>query len=132
MYTRLIILLVAGTALSGCCMSGTGCSTPTAAGGPIAWDGLGQAPAANDEPGEQQRPKRRTASRHREIILGPLNDASPKESASRDTAYRDTASRDSGAKSDAKSQYDAWTRLPNEDPEADAKLARQLKICRNC
>jgi hypothetical protein len=122
MYTRLIVLLVAGTALSGCCMSGTGCSGPTAAGGPIAWDGLGEAPTANDEPGEQKRPKRRTAARNREIILGPLNDASPK----------DATSRDSLPKSDAKAQYDAWTRLPNEDPEADAKLARQLKICRNC
>ena len=130
MYTRLIILLVAGTALSGCCMSGTGCSTPTAAGGPIAWDGLGQAPTANDEPGEQQRPKRRTASRNREIILGPLNDASPKDTASRDTASRDATA--SVPRSDTKAQYDAWTKLPNEDPEADAKLARQLKICRNC
>ena len=47
-----------------------------------------------------------------EIIVGPLNDAPPR--------------------AEAKSRYDEWTRLPNEDPEADAKLARQIKICRNC
>ena len=124
MYTRLIVLFVAGIALSGCCLSGTGCSAPTAAGGPIAWDGLGEAPTANGEPaGETEKhPKRKTAARNREIILGPLNDASPK----------DAASKESLPKADAKAQYDAWTRLPNEDPEADAKLARQLKICRNC
>jgi hypothetical protein len=110
MKTRLIALLVAGTALSGCCASGTGCSTPTA-GAPIAWDGLGEAPKADGEQTEEKQPRRRTA-RNREIILGPLNDAPPR--------------------SDSRARSDAWTRLPNEDPEADAKLARHLRICRDC
>jgi hypothetical protein len=110
MYTKFMALLVAGAALSGCCVSGTGCNAPVA-GAPIAWDGLGEAPTASAEPGEEQRPKRRTA-RNREIIVGPLNDAPPR--------------------AEAKSRYDEWTRQPNEDPEADAKLARQIKICRNC
>jgi len=126
MYTRLMVLLVAGTALTGCCVSGTGCSSPTAGGGPIAWDGLGEAPTENGEPGEQSRPKRRTA-RNREVIVGPLHDGSPSEAASNNAASKTAAS-----SSTAKAQYDAWTKLPNEDPEADARLARQLQICRNC
>lgn len=127
MYTRLMVLLVAGTALTGCCVSGTGCSSPTASGGPIAWDGLGEAPTENGEPGEQSRPKRRTAARHREVVVGPLHDGSPDSAAPTNTASKNAASGSS-----AKAQYDAWTKLPNEDPEADARLARQLKICRNC
>ena len=111
MYTKFMALLVAGVALSGCCVSGTGCNAP-APGAPVAWDGLGEAPAANGETtGEQKQPKRRTA-RNREIILGPLSGTQ--------------------RQSEAKARSDDWTRLPNEDPEADAKLARHLKICRNC
>jgi hypothetical protein len=105
-----VALLVAGLALSGCCVSGTGCSAPVITA-PIAWDGLGEAPTGSAEPSEVKRPKRRTARDH-EIIVGPLNDAP--------------------LPTEAKARYDDWTRLPNEDPEADAKLARQLKICRNC
>ncbi|NOJ41355.1 hypothetical protein [Bradyrhizobium australiense] len=110
MQFKLLALLIAGVALSGCCASGTGCSTQTA-GAPIAWDGLGEPPTSNEEPGEDRRPKRRTA-RNREIILGPLNEAPPK--------------------SDPKARYDEWTRQPTEDAEADARLARQTKICRGC
>ena len=76
MQTKLLVLLVAGTALTGCCASGTGCSTQTA-GAPIAWDGLGEPPTANDEPGEEKRPAKRKTARNREIILGPLNGAAP-------------------------------------------------------
>lgn len=111
MLTRFMVLLVAGTALGGCCVSGTGCSTPTG-GAPIAWDGLGEAPAANDMPGEEKQPARRKVARNRQVILGPMNGAS--------------------AQSEAKAQYDDWTRRPNEDAEADARLARQTKICRGC
>jgi hypothetical protein len=111
MLTRLLALLIAGTALTGCCASGTGCATQTA-GAPIAWDGLGEPPTANDAPGEEPRPAKRKTARNREIILGPLNDAP--------------------ARSDAKARYDEWTRQPNEDIEADARLARQTKICKGC
>jgi hypothetical protein len=51
-------------------------------------------------------------ARKSEIILGPLNGAP--------------------APSDAKAQYDNWERRPNEDAEADARLARQTKICKGC
>lgn len=119
MLTKFMALLIAGTALTGCCASGTGCATPTS-GAPIAWDGLGEAPTANGEQGAEVRPKRRTA-RNREIILGPLNESPPKE-----------ASAQTSTRSDARARYDDWTRSPTEDAEADAKLARQLKICRDC
>ena len=112
MLTRFMVLLVAGAALSGCCASGTGCATSTTPGAPVAWDGLGDAPTANDEPGQEKRPQKRKTARNREIILGPLNDAP--------------------ARSDAKARYDEWTRQPNEDIEADARLARQTKICKGC
>jgi hypothetical protein len=112
MLTKLLALLIAGTALSGCCASGTGCSTTQTAGAPIAWDGLGQPPTVDDAPGEEKRPAKRKTARNREIILGPLNDAP--------------------ARSDAKAPYEDWTRQPNEDFEADARLARQTKICKGC
>ena len=81
------------------------------AAAPIAWDGLGEAPTGSTEPDEVKRPKRRTA-RNQEIVVGPLNSAPPR--------------------AETKARYDEWTRLPNEDPEADARLSRQIKICRNC
>jgi hypothetical protein len=112
MLTRFMVLLVAGTALTGCCVSGTGCSTTPTAGTPLAWDGLGEPPTASDAPGEEQRPAKRKTTRSREIVLGPLNGVP--------------------AKSDAKAQYDNWERRPNEDTEADARLARQTKICKGC
>jgi hypothetical protein len=112
MLTRIMVLLVAGSGLAGCCASGTGCSTTQTAGAPIAWDGLGQPPTADDAPGEEKRPAKRKTARNREIILGPLNGAP--------------------ARSDARAPYEDWTRQPNEDVEADARLARQTKICRGC
>ena len=111
MLTKLLALLIVGTALTGCCVSGTGCLTQTA-GAPVAWDGLGEPPTANNEPAEEKRPARRRTARNREIILGPLNDAP--------------------SRTDAKARYEEWTRQPNEDVEADARLARQTKICKGC
>jgi len=121
MLTRFMVLLVAGAALSGCCASGTGCATSTTPGAPVAWDGLGDAPTANDEQGQEKRPQKRKTARNREIILGPLNGAPPK-----------STSAEASAGSDVKARYDEWTRQPNEDAEADARLARQTKICRGC
>ena len=97
MQTKFIALLIAGTALTGCCASGTDYSTPTSVA-PIAWDGLGEAPTANGELGSENRPKRRTA-RNREIIVGPLSETSDRS---------------------------------DEGRETNAKLARQIKICRDC
>jgi hypothetical protein len=117
-HIKLFALLLACSALSGCCASGTGCATTSTAGAPIAWDGLGQPPTADGDQAAPAKPTRRTArNRDREIILGPLNDA---------------PSREASTRPDAKARYDEWTRLPNEDPEADARLKRQIKICQNC
>lgn len=117
MYTKLLVLFVAATALSGCCVSGTGCSAP-APGTPLAWDGLGAPPTADGvQPGEGKPAKKRTASRDREIVLGPLSTASTGSASS---------------KSGVKAAYDEWTRQPNEDSEADARLKRQIRICQNC
>jgi hypothetical protein len=123
MQTRLIALLIAGTALTGCCATGSGCNTPVP-GAPIAWDGLGEAPTGNGEQGEENRPKRRTAH-NREIILGPLIEAPPNETSVQTSVQTST-------RSDATARHEEWTRLPTEDSEADAKLARRLKICRGC
>jgi hypothetical protein len=112
MLARFLVLLFAGTALTGCCVSGTGCVTGPTSGAPIAWDGLGEPPTAIDAPGEERRPAKRKTARNREIILGPLNSSTPQ--------------------SDAKAQYDNWEKRPNEDAEADARLARQTKICKGC
>lgn len=112
MYTKFMAFFVASVALSGCCVSGNGCVAP-APGAPVAWDGLGKSPTGSAEPGEVKRPRRPTA-RHRQIIVGPINDTQPQP------------------RTEAKARNDEWTRLPNEDTEADAKLARKLKICRNC
>lgn len=115
MLTKFMVLLVAGTSLAGCCVSGTGCSTPTA-GAPVAWDGLGEAPTANGEQGSENRPKRRTATQNREIILGPLNETSSAPE----------------ARSRQERPEDQWAKLPAEDRDADAKLTRQLRICQGC
>jgi hypothetical protein len=79
-----------------------------AAGAPIAWDGLGSAP----ENGNEYKPKQ-TSRRNTEIIVGPLNEAV--------------------AQPDPKSQsQDRWTQEQAADRDADAKLTKQLMICRNC
>ena len=66
MLARFMVLLVAGTALAGCCASGTGCSTTPMAGAPIAWDGLGEPPTANDAPGEERRPQAKNGAQSRD------------------------------------------------------------------
>jgi hypothetical protein len=111
MYTKFMALLVAGLALSGCCVSGTGCNAPVAGRRSPETVWVRRRREVPSRRVRGKRPKRRTA-RNREIIVGPLSDAPPR--------------------AEAKARYDEWTRLPNEDPEADAKLARQIKICRNC
>src|SRR3954468_1079323 len=98
MLTSFMVVLVAGAALARCCAAGTGGATTPMAGAPIAWDGLGEPPTANDVLGEERQPAKRKTARNREIILGPLNGAP--------------------AQSNAKAQYDDWTRRPNEDAEA--------------
>jgi hypothetical protein len=109
MILRCITLLFAALALGGCCLSGNGCYAPVP-GTPVAWDGLGPAPAEN---GGNNKPKR-VSRRNTEIVVGPLNDVAARSD-------------------DPKSQSnDRWAKEQAADQEADAKLTKQLKICRGC
>jgi hypothetical protein len=110
MVSKWIVLFCALTALAGCCASGNGCYAPVP-GTPVAWDGLASG-APND--GSEDKPKRTSSHKPRqEIIVGPLNDSS--------------------AGPDSKAQAnDRWTQEQAADREADAKLTKQLLICRNC
>ncbi len=108
MISKCIAFLFAVIALAGCCVSGDGCYAPLP-GAPIAWDGLGSAPA---EIGSEYKPKRNSLRNH-EIIVGPLNEAA--------------------AQSEPKSRSnDQWAQEQAADRDADAKLTKQLMICRNC
>lgn len=110
MVVRWIVLFCAMAALAGCCASGNGCYAPVP-GIPIASDGL---TAGTPEDGSGFKPKRTSSHKHdHEIIVGPLNDSS--------------------TETDSKAQAnDRWTEEQAADRDADAKLTKQLLICRNC
>jgi hypothetical protein len=108
MITRTIALLFAAVALAGCCASTNGYYAPLP-GTPIAWDGLGSPPT---EDWVEPKPKRPVQPKT-QIVIGPLKDKS--------------------AQADPKSQpQDRWAQEQAADQEADAKLTKQLMICRNC
>jgi hypothetical protein len=101
--------LVVVFALGGCCSSGTGCIAPRLQGGPVAWDGLGEAPPENTRgPG----PKR-SSRRSKEVIVGPLNDAV--EPAGHNL-----------------SREERWAREDALSIEADKRVTREMKICSSC
>jgi hypothetical protein len=108
MISKCIPLLFVAVGLAGCCVSGNGCYAPVA-GTATAWDGLGSDPSEN---GDEYKPKR-TSRRNTEIVVGPLNEVA--------------------AQTDPKSQSkDRWTQEQAADRDADARLTKQLMICRNC
>jgi hypothetical protein len=108
MMSKCIAFVFASVALAGCCASGNGCYAPLP-GTPIAWDGLGSPPTENER---EYKPKR-TPRSNTEIVVGPLNETR--------------------AQADPKSQpQDQWTQEQAADRDADAKLTKQLMICRNC
>jgi hypothetical protein len=109
MISRCIAFLVAALVLANCCASGSGCAP--AAGSPVAWDGLGQAPGEDAQPVDL-RPKPR-ARAQREIIVGPL----------------DGAMAERGNKVQPKDQ---WEQQQAADQDDDARLKRKLMICRSC
>ena len=110
MVLKWIALFPAMAALSGCCASGTGCYAP-GPGIPIASDGLTDGAS---EDSSEYKPKRSSSHKHHhEIIVGPLKDAS--------------------VEPDSKGRAnDRWTQEQAADRDADAKLTKQLLICRNC
>jgi hypothetical protein len=109
MIPKYLAILFASFALAGCCLSGNGCYAPLTET-PVAWDGLGSAPTEN---GDEYKPKRNSSRKH-EIIVGPLND---------------TAAQSDHLKSQSN---DRWATEQAANREADAKLTKQLMICRNC
>jgi hypothetical protein len=110
MVLKWIALLFAISTLAGCCASGTGCYAP-GPGIPIASDGL---TAGASEDSSEYEPKQTSSHKHdHEIIVGPLKDSS--------------------VQPDSKTQAnDRWTQEQADDRNADAKLTKQLLICRNC
>ncbi|MDI1262697.1 MAG: hypothetical protein PS018_05515 [bacterium] len=111
MPAKFVALFLAGIALSGCMTANSSMANlPAVSAAPqaasVQSDGLDELPAVTDEPREQIRPK-------------------PK-------AARNVATRPTDASARAQTRSEDWTRAPNEDPEADAKLARHLRICKNC
>jgi hypothetical protein len=110
MISKWIALFVAMAPLAGCCASGTGCYAPVP-GIPYASDGL---TVGTSEDSSQHKLKRTSLHKPRhEIIVGPLKDSS--------------------GEADSKAQgNDRWTQDQAADREADAKLTKQLLICRNC
>jgi hypothetical protein len=110
MISKCVALLFAVVALAGCCVSGNGCFAPLP-GAPVAWDGLGAAPTetaqdTEDRPRKNARPKK-------EIIIGPIGDV-PAEPNPNPQAK------------------EAWAQQEAADRADEAKLKKQLMICRNC
>ncbi len=109
MISKCIALLLAAPMLANCCGFGNGCAPQ--AGTPIAWDGLGAAPAEDAKPLELQ-PSQHGRTK-REISLGP----------------HDTAAAERGSKLQPK---DSWDRQQAADQEEETRLKRKLLICSTC
>jgi hypothetical protein len=107
MILKCIALLAAALMLTGCCVSGIGCAP--VAGSPVAWDGFATVPTEDAQPSEPRKPARAK----REMIVGPL-DAAP---AGRDNKVQPT---------------DQWEQQQAADKDEEARLKRQLVICRGC
>jgi hypothetical protein len=108
MISRCIVFLVGAVALAGCCVSGNGCYAPLP-GTPTAWDGLDPAPTGTAAQATEYRP-RKIARPKNEIIIGPLGDV-PAE---------------------PPRPQEAWAQQEAADRADEAKLKKQLMICRNC
>jgi hypothetical protein len=109
MISKCIAFLVAALMLADCCALGNGCAPES--GAPIAWDGLGSAPASDTQPVEPQPKKHARAKR--EIIVGPVGAAA--------------------AEPDRKLQpKGSWEQQQMADQDDEAKLKRKLVICRAC
>jgi hypothetical protein len=118
---RCIAFAAAAVALAGCCTSSDGCYVAVP-GVPTAWDGAGPRPSDGIDPRDGAPPRRQSAARvarpKPEVILGPITDANG-------------AARTGEAKTPSEKEKD-WAQREAADREADAKLARQLMICRDC
>jgi hypothetical protein len=102
------VALFGAFALASCCVSGNGCYAPVP-GTPVAWDR--SEPVSRIADVDDYKPIKRVSQP--EIIAAPLNG----------TVEQRNAMAQSG---------DQWEQEQGADRDADAKLARQLKICRGC
>jgi hypothetical protein len=108
MLPRLIVFALSAGALAGCCASSSGCYVPVP-GIPTAWDGAGARP---DDGAPPRRPSTARMARSKtEVVIGPI----------------------ANARADAEPPSEQkWVQEEAADREADAKLAKQLMICRGC
>lgn len=119
MISKCMVFLFAALMLANCCSVGTDCAP--ASGAPLAWDGLGSAPAENTKgsvPSENTEPvelspPRKQARAKREIILGPL----------------DGAAADPAGKVRSKDRLD---KAQAADQDEENRLKRTLRICSAC
>ena len=109
MILKCMAWLAAALMLAGCCTFGNGCAPESRA--PVAWDGLGAAPASDSQPVELQ-PKRQARTK-REVVLGPI-DAAPTEQNSR------------------VQPKNRWEQEQAADQDDEARLKRKLIICSAC
>jgi hypothetical protein len=108
MSGRLVFVIAAGLALSGCCLDGNGCYIPPPTGTLTSWDGLGPLP---------KRHHAKLAKVQKTIDTVAPEDDSPSEE---DLAKLRPYSKEWGAALDAMNRA------------ADAKLKKKLIICRDC
>jgi hypothetical protein len=108
MISRSIAFLFAAVALAGCCVSGNGCYAPLP-GTPTAWDGLDPAPTETAAQATEYRPRKIVRPKN-EIVIGSLGDV-PVE---------------------PPKPQEAWAQQEAADRADEAKLKKQLVICRNC
>jgi hypothetical protein len=127
---RCVAFAAAALALAGCCTSPSGCYVADPAI-PMAWDGQGARPG--DGNGEPRYTSASRAARSRTgITVGPVEDTSGQAALS---ASKPATERPSSGKSQPldKAQLDKqWADQQAADQAADARLSKQLQICRNC
>jgi hypothetical protein len=116
---RLIVFVLAALALSGCCMSGSGCYV--AKEGPLgAWDGRGAGPddAMVTEEEQSTTPEQ------------PMAPQSKKK-----TARTKTGMTEPGKRTRAEAERESEQMRAEQDAadqDADARLTKSLTICQNC
>jgi hypothetical protein len=105
---RLSVFAAAATLLAGCCASSSGCYVAEP-GIPTAWDGAGARP--DDAAPPRRQSTARMARAKTEVSIAPIANARAEAgpSSERDWAEKEAADRD-----------------------ADARLTKQLMICRGC
>ena len=109
MISRLFAFLAVALLLANCCALGNGCAP--AAQAPLAWDGLGSAPAEDAQPVELKPKKHAGATR--EIVEG--------------------RGKPGAAESSRTPQgNESWDEKHAADEVEEAKLRRKLIICRSC